>query len=126
MKGFKVLEANYRESEKKLATCEETVHAACFAYTELVSEAQATIRDREEVRDHPGWENPPSIFDRKLESFVGTWVKPNRYDTKPRRRTSVEFPQEITTLREEMETNRKSLFDREEVRHNLCGDHLWR
>ena len=49
VKGFKALKANYRESEKKLATCEETVHTARFAYTELVSEAQATIRDRKEV-----------------------------------------------------------------------------
>ena len=36
---------------------------------------------------------------------------------------SVDFLQEITTLREEMEVNRKTLCDREEVRQYCCGDH---
>ena len=53
VKGFKILEANFEESEKNLAISEETVRTARVAHAELVSEveaSQAVIRHREQVR----------------------------------------------------------------------------
>jgi hypothetical protein len=122
VKGFKTLEANYEESKKKLAISEETAHVARAAYIELVSEAEASqtvIRDREQVRHDSGGESLPSIFDRKLGPE-------NRYEIPLERRIFVEFSQEITVLREELEASRKTVLDREEVRHYFCGDHLRR
>lgn len=53
MKGFKVLEATYKESQEKLATTTEHLSAIDAAHTALAAEmetAQQTLHDREAVR----------------------------------------------------------------------------
>lgn len=55
MKGFKVLEASYEESQRKLAAAEEQLSAVSASYDELIAEmkvAQQILHDRETVRQH--------------------------------------------------------------------------
>ena len=79
LKGFKVLEADYEKSKKNLAISEEIVHAACIAYAGLVSETEAVIHGREQVRPHPSGENLRLIFGRKFWSFVRPWKELSRF-----------------------------------------------
>ena len=53
VKGFKVLEASYEESERKLAATEERLSAADTAYSTLTAEMEIgrqVLRDRDTVR----------------------------------------------------------------------------
>ena len=125
MKGFKVLEADLKESKTKLAISEETVQAARTAYTELASEAQTAVTERDQVQRHLCGESLLSTLDRKLEPSARVRKKFNRCDSTSGRKTFVDRLQEITALREQVEANRNTLFDREEVRHYSCANCLW-
>ena len=53
MKGFKILEANYKESQQRLATTAERLSTIDTAHAALIAEmgaAQRSLHDREAVR----------------------------------------------------------------------------
>ena len=53
VKGFKVLEASYKESQRNLAAAQERLSTIDIAHTALIAEmgtVQQILRDRETVR----------------------------------------------------------------------------